>query len=216
MTKSVGCLFIQLVENPGTSLPDDWFGTQRWMTCCVKLFSCEALGAGGEGDNRGWDGWMASPTLWTWVWVNSGSLWWTGRPGVLRFMGLQSRTRLSDWSDWLTVTYKGVSQAVLVVKHPPANAGDARDGSPMTPESGGSPGGGNGNPPQHSCLGNPLDRSLAGYSPWGHRESDTAEWQSTHWPFRWWKYISHIQPVFGHSFWLKASKPLELPGTWEQ
>ena len=44
----------------------------------------------GEGDNRGWDGWwMASPTRWTWVWVNCGSWWWTGRPGVLRFMGLQ-------------------------------------------------------------------------------------------------------------------------------
>ena len=40
--------------------------------------------AGGEGDDRGWDGWMASPTQWTWVWVNSGSWWWTGRPGVLR------------------------------------------------------------------------------------------------------------------------------------
>ena len=49
----------------------------------------EGLGAGGEGDNRGWDGWMASLTWWTWVWVNSGSWWWTGRPSVLRFMGSQ-------------------------------------------------------------------------------------------------------------------------------
>ena len=40
-------------------------------------------------DNRGWDGWMASPTRWTWVWVDSGSWWWTGKPGMLRFMGLQ-------------------------------------------------------------------------------------------------------------------------------
>ena len=47
------------------------------------------LRAGGEGDDRGWDGWMALPTRWTWVWVNSGSWWWTGRLGVLRFMGLQ-------------------------------------------------------------------------------------------------------------------------------
>ena len=37
----------------------------------------------------GWDGWMASPTQWTWVWVDSGSWWWTGRPGVLRSMGSQ-------------------------------------------------------------------------------------------------------------------------------
>ena len=44
---------------------------------------------GGEGDKRGWDGWMAIPTQWTWVWVNSGSWWWTGRPGMLRSMGLQ-------------------------------------------------------------------------------------------------------------------------------
>jgi len=42
---------------------------------------------------------MASPTQWTWVWVNSGSWWWTGRPGMLRFMGLQSRTRLSNWTE---------------------------------------------------------------------------------------------------------------------
>ena len=41
----------------------------------------------GEGDNRGWDGWMASPTQWTWVWVNSVSWWWTGRPAVLQSMG---------------------------------------------------------------------------------------------------------------------------------
>ena len=47
------------------------------------------VGAGGEGDDRGWDVWMASPTRWTWVWVNSQSWWWTGRPGVLWFMGLQ-------------------------------------------------------------------------------------------------------------------------------
>ena len=52
-------------------------------------------GAGGEGDDRGWDGWMASPTRWKWVWVNSGSWWWTGRPGVLRFMGSQ-RTELTE------------------------------------------------------------------------------------------------------------------------
>ena len=54
-----------------------------------KDWCWERLGAGGEGDNRGWDGWMASRTRWTWVWVNSGRWWWTGRPGVLRFMGSQ-------------------------------------------------------------------------------------------------------------------------------
>ena len=59
----------------------------------------ERLKAGGEGDNRGWDSWMTSPTWWAWVWVNSGSWWWTGRPGVLQFMGLQRQTWLSDWSN---------------------------------------------------------------------------------------------------------------------
>ena len=54
-----------------------------------RLWCWEGLGAGGEGDDRGWDGWMASLTRWTWVWVNSRSWWWTGRPGVLRFMGTQ-------------------------------------------------------------------------------------------------------------------------------
>ena len=67
----------------------------------------ERLRAGGEGDDRGWDDWLASLTQWTWVWVNSGSWWWTGRPGVLRFMGLQRVghdwvTGLSDWTVWLT------------------------------------------------------------------------------------------------------------------
>ena len=47
------------------------------------------LRVGGEGENRGWDGWMASWTQWTWVWVNSGSWWWTGRPGILQSMRLQ-------------------------------------------------------------------------------------------------------------------------------
>ena len=65
---------------------------------CTHLTCWEGLGAGGEGDNRGWDGWMASPTWWTWVQVNSGSWWWTGRPGVLRFLGSQRATEL-NWTE---------------------------------------------------------------------------------------------------------------------
>ena len=66
----------------------------------------EGLGAGGEGDDRGWGGWMASPTWWAWVWVNSGSWWWTGRPGVLLFIGSQRVghdwvTEL-NWLNWIT------------------------------------------------------------------------------------------------------------------
>ena len=59
------------------------------LTHWKRPWCWEGLGAGGEGDDRGWDGWMASPTRWTWVWVNSGSWWWTGRPSVLWFVGLQ-------------------------------------------------------------------------------------------------------------------------------
>ena len=66
------------------------------LTHWKRLWCWEGLGAGGEGDDRGWDGWMASLTRWTWIWVNSGSWWWTGRPGVLRFMGSQ-RVR-HDWA----------------------------------------------------------------------------------------------------------------------
>ena len=55
------------------------------------------LGVGGEGADRGWDGWMASPTRWTWVWVNSGRWWWTGRPDMLQFMWSQ---RVGH--DWVT------------------------------------------------------------------------------------------------------------------
>ena len=57
----------------------------------------ERLKAGGEGDNRGWDGWMASPTQWTWVWASCGSWWWTGKPGMLQSMELQ---RVGH--DWVT------------------------------------------------------------------------------------------------------------------
>ena len=65
-----------------------------------KTWCWEGLGAGGEGDDRGWDSWMASLTRWTWVWVNSGSWWWTGRPGVLQLhVVAKSRTLLSDWTE---------------------------------------------------------------------------------------------------------------------
>ena len=80
--------------------------TTEWgnilYTLVGGLWCWEGLGAGGEGDDRGWDGWMASLTRWTWVWVNSGSWWSTGRPGVLQFMGSQ-RVR-HDWATELNWT----------------------------------------------------------------------------------------------------------------
>ena len=67
----------------------------------------ERLTAEGEGDDRGWDVWMASPTQWTWVWVGSRSWWWTGKPGMLQSMGLQ-RVR-HDWATELNwVNYFGI------------------------------------------------------------------------------------------------------------
>jgi len=72
------------------------------LTHWKRLWCWEGLGAGGEGDTRGGDGWMASLTRWMWVWVNSGSWWWTGRPGVLWFMGLQRVGH--DWAAELNWT----------------------------------------------------------------------------------------------------------------
>ena len=67
-----------------------YFGHLIRITDSWKTPWCwEGLKAGKEGDNREWDGWMASLTQWTWVWVSSGSLWWTGKPGVLQSMGSQ-------------------------------------------------------------------------------------------------------------------------------
>ena len=69
-----------------------------WNSSTLKRPWCwERLRAGGEGNNRGWDGWMASPTQGMRVWINSGSWWWTGRPGLLQYVGLQ---RLGH--DWVT------------------------------------------------------------------------------------------------------------------
>ena len=61
----------------------------KGLTHWKRPWSWERLKSGGEGDDRGWDGWMASLSRWTWVWESSGSWWWTGKPGVLQSMGLQ-------------------------------------------------------------------------------------------------------------------------------
>ena len=72
-----------------------------------RLWCWEGLRAGGEGDDRGWDGWMASRTRWTRVWMKSGSWWWTGRPGMLWFMALQRVGQ--DWAsemNWTELNWK--------------------------------------------------------------------------------------------------------------
>ena len=70
------------------------FGKNHWK----RPWCWERLKVGGEGDNWGWDGWMALPTQWTWVWVNSGSWWSTGKPGVLQSMGLKRVGH--NWLNW--------------------------------------------------------------------------------------------------------------------
>ena len=86
-----------------------YFGHLMWRADSLEKTRCwKRLRAGGEGDNRGWDGWMPSPTQWTWVWMDSGSVWWTGRPGVLWFMGLQ---RVGH--DWVTEVNWKVLQSLI-------------------------------------------------------------------------------------------------------
>ena len=118
------CKEIQPVHSKGDQ-PWDFFGRidakaetpVLWpphaeLTHWKRLWCWEGLGAGGEGDNRGWDGWMASLTQWTWVWVNSGSWWWTGRPGMLRFMGSQRVGH--DWAtDLIWSDYESYSREAI-------------------------------------------------------------------------------------------------------
>ena len=85
-----------------------WF---IWKMMLMMGTICwKRLKAGGEGDNRGWNGSMASPTQWTWVWVNSGSSWWTVRPGMLQSMASQSVGH--DWAtelNWTELRQREVS-----------------------------------------------------------------------------------------------------------
>ena len=90
----------------------DWcwsWNSSTLATWCEELtrfkrpWCWERLRAGGEVDDKGWEGWMASPTQWTRVWVDSGSWRWTGRPGVLRSMGLQRVGH--DWATELNFSY---------------------------------------------------------------------------------------------------------------
>ena len=112
----------------------------------------ERLKAGGESDDRGWDGWMASPTQWTWPWANTRRWWRTGKPSVLQSMGLQ-RVR-HNWATeqqqllclWLPWWLSGKEPACWC----------RRWG--FDPGLGRSRGEGNGNPLQYSCLGNPINK----------------------------------------------------------
>ena len=91
--------------SPGYSLEGLMLKLKLHATSCEELthwkrpWCWEGLGAGGEGDDRGWDGCMASLTRHTWVWANSGSWWWTGRPGVLQFCAKSDRIERLNWTE---------------------------------------------------------------------------------------------------------------------
>ena len=85
-----------------------YFGHLIHLTLWKRPWCWERLKVEGEEDDRGWDGWMASLTQWTWVWVNSGSWWWTGRPGMPWFMGSQRvghdwviELSWNEWRNWI-------------------------------------------------------------------------------------------------------------------
>ena len=101
--------------------------------------------------DRGWNSWMASLTQWTWVWVNSGSWWWTVRPGVLQSMGSQ-KSDMTERLNWTEQCYfwnpRWLSGKEFICQY-------RRHG--FIPWLERSPGGGNGNQLEYSCLGNPMD-----------------------------------------------------------
>ena len=111
------CKEIKLVNPKRKSILNihwkDWcwsWNSNTLATWCEELthwkrpWCWERLKAAGEGDDREWDGWMASPTQWTWIWVSSRYWWWTGKPGMLQSMGLQGvgrdwATELNNWTE---------------------------------------------------------------------------------------------------------------------
>ena len=156
----------------------DWISLQSkvlsrvfsmWPSWCEELthrkrpWCWERLKVGGEGDNRGQDGWMASLMRWTWVWVSSGSWWWTGKPGVLKSMGLQrdGHNWVTELTDWLT--FRKVSQghhplSSLVAQTVKKVPQTVQEDPNLILGSGRSPEEANGNPLQYSCLETSMDR----------------------------------------------------------
>ena len=151
----------------------DWcwsWSSNTLATWCEELFHwkrpwCwERLKAGGKGDDRGWDGWMASPTQWTWVWASSRSWWWTGRSGMLQFIGLQRVAH--DWANEPEKAMAPHSSTLALKIHGQRNLVGygpwGREESDMTERlhfhfSLSCIGEGNGNPLQCSRLENPRD-----------------------------------------------------------
>ena len=95
------------------------FSASRILTHLKRPWCWGRLKVGGKGDDRGWDGWMASLTEWKWVWVNSGSWRWIGRPSMLQSMGSQRIGH--DWTtelNWTENTDKEGSKVIVPIYSP--------------------------------------------------------------------------------------------------
>ena len=145
------------------------------MTHLKRPWCWERLKAGGEEDDRGWEGWMALLTQRMWVWVNSGSCWWTRRPGVVQSIGSQRLRRdwmtKLNWTENHQCTNLPSSLVAQTVKTPPSMLKTWVQYL------------GQEDPLEKGWLPTPVllpeefreQRSLAGYSPWGLKELDTTE-----------------------------------------
>ena len=96
-----------------------YFGRLMWeLTHLNRPWCWERLRAGGEGDDRGWDGWMASPIRWTWVWVNSGSWWWIGRPDTVSTVSPSiSHTVLNNLKNTDSGLQENISRKDVIIAH---------------------------------------------------------------------------------------------------
>ena len=107
---------VHILLDRGSQMATPVFKEERKCNPPWKRPWCwERLKARGEGDDRGWDGWMVSLTQWTWVWANSGSWWWTGKPGVMQSM--ESQRVGHDWVTELEVSSLKENQKYLVKEH---------------------------------------------------------------------------------------------------
>ena len=107
--------------SPGCSLEGlmlklklQYFGHMMWRADSLeKTLMLGKIESKKRSDDRGWDGWMASPTQWTWVWVSSGNWWWTGRPGVLQSM-VSQRVRHS-WTTERNWKWTGIMLVIKII-----------------------------------------------------------------------------------------------------
>ena len=109
-----------------------YFGLLMPRADIWKTLMLGKIEARGEVDDRGWDGWVASPTQWTWVWINSRSWWWTGSSGMLQSMGSQRvgqdwMTEL-NWTDPWKKNYDKPRQHVKNQRHYFADNGPSSQG----------------------------------------------------------------------------------------